>query len=37
MEELSAANINIFRTWRFFIKYISPVLVAAVFVYQLAS
>ena len=35
MEELSAANINIFRTWRFFIKYISPVLVAAVFVYQL--
>ena len=35
MEELSAANINTFRTWRFFIKYISPVLVAAVFVYQL--
>ena len=35
MGELSAANINIFRTWRFFIKYISPVLVAAVFVYQL--
>ena len=35
MEELSVANVNIFRTWRFFIKFVSPVLVAAVFVYQL--
>ena len=35
MDELSAANVNIFKTWSFFIKFISPVLVAAVFVYQL--
>ena len=37
MEELSAANLNIFKTWRFFIKFISPVLVAAVFIYQLVG
>ena len=37
MEELSSSHKNIFRTWRFFIKFISPVLVASVFVYQLVS
>jgi len=37
MEELSGAHLNIFKTWRFFIKFISPVLVASVFVYQLTS
>ena len=35
MEELSPANLSIFRIWRFFIKFVSPILVAAVFVYQL--
>ena len=35
MQELSAANVNIFKTWRFFIKFVSPVLVASVFIYQL--
>ena len=35
MEELSAANVSIFKTWRFFIKFVSPLLVASVFIYQL--
>jgi NSS family neurotransmitter:Na+ symporter len=35
MDELSAAHVNIFTTWRFFIKFVSPVLVAAVFMSQL--
>jgi NSS family neurotransmitter:Na+ symporter len=37
LDEFSDIDLMIFKTWRFFIKFISPVLVAAVFVYQLAS
>ena len=35
MDELSGVHQNIFKTWRFFIKFVSPVLVAAVFISQL--
>jgi len=37
LDEFSDIDLVIFKVWRFFIKFISPVLVAAVFVYQLAS
>ena len=37
MDELSGAHLNIFKTWRFFIRFVSPTLVAAVFIYQLTS
>jgi NSS family neurotransmitter:Na+ symporter len=37
LDELSSSHILIFKIWKFFIKFISPVLVAAVFVYQLVS
>ena len=37
LDEFSGIDLAIFKIWRFFIKFISPVLVAAVFVYQLAS
>ena len=37
MAELTGIELNVFKIWRFFIKFISPVLVAAVFVYQLAT
>ena len=36
-DELSGAHLNIFKTWRFFIRFISPTLVAAIFIYQLTS
>ena len=35
MDELSGVHLNIFKTWKFFIKFVSPVLVAAVFISQL--
>jgi NSS family neurotransmitter:Na+ symporter len=37
LDEFSGIHLTIFKIWRFFIKFISPVLVAAVFVYQLVS
>jgi NSS family neurotransmitter:Na+ symporter len=37
LDEFSDIDLVIFKVWRFFIKFISPVLVAAVFVYQLVS
>ena len=37
LDELSSSHILIFKIWKFFIKFISPVLVASVFVYQLVS
>ena len=35
--EFSGIQFYIFQVWRFFIKFVSPVLVASVFIYQLAS
>ena len=37
LDEFSGIDLTIFKIWRFFIKFISPVLVAAVFIYQLVS
>ena len=37
LEEFSGIQFYIFQVWRFFIKFVSPVLVASVFIYQLAS
>ena len=37
LNEFTGIHLIIFKIWRFFIKFISPVLVAAVFVYQLVS
>jgi NSS family neurotransmitter:Na+ symporter len=37
LDEFSGIDLAIFKVWRFFIKFVSPVLVAAVFVYQLVS
>ena len=37
LDEFSDIDLVIFKVWRFFIKFISPVLVAAVFIYQLVS
>jgi NSS family neurotransmitter:Na+ symporter len=37
LDEFSGIHLVIFKIWRFFIKFISPVLVAAVFIYQLIS
>ena len=35
--EFSGIQLKVFNTWRFFIRFISPTLVAAVFIYQLTS
>ena len=35
LEQLSGIQMSIFKVWKFFIKFISPVAVAAVFLYQL--
>ena len=37
LEEFSGIQFYIFQVWRFFIKFVSPLLVATVFIYQLAS
>jgi NSS family neurotransmitter:Na+ symporter len=37
LDEFSGMQLSIFKLWRFFIRFISPVLVASVFVYQLIS
>jgi len=37
LDEFSNVQLKVFHVWRFFIRYISPTLVAAVFIYQLAS
>ena len=37
LDEFSGIQLKVFNTWRFFIRYISPTLVAAVFIYQLTS
>jgi NSS family neurotransmitter:Na+ symporter len=37
LDEFSGIQLKVFNTWRFFIRFISPTLVAAVFIYQLTS
>jgi len=37
LDEFSDIQLQVFNVWRFFIRYISPALVAAVFIYQLIS
>ncbi len=37
LDEFSDSQLKVFNVWKFFIRYISPTLVAAVFIYQLTS
>ena len=37
LDEFSDIQLQVFNVWRFFIRYISPASVAAVFIYQLIS